>query len=352
MHFFNSYRRAVLLAVTLAFVGCAGAGAGRPKPTAPAPEEYGPAYEGVPITEKTVEQQTAEEQYGPQPPPEGAPAASPASAVPPPPAEPATAAQPAKLCLVLGPGMAKALAEAAVIEAIRKAQIPVHCVVGTEMGAVVGGLYAYANGSTNSLQWQLFKLNKDNYLNFPVISLREPKSSGKRLHDFLRDVFREKKIEDLPMPFATAAVDSERDSLVTFERGNLTDALSATLAVPGLFEPWKVGGVPYVSGATVSPAPVDLARQLGGNFFVLIDVLEDQVGGKGPARFQKAFSPVRNVLRLQKKEASFVISVKAGAIGFDDFDHQGEIMAAGARAAEKSVPDLKAAWEKWNASTH
>lgn len=350
MRFLNPYRRVVILAVTLALVGCAGGS--RTKPAAPAPEEYGPAYEGVPVTEKTVEQQSAEEQYGPLPAPEGAPTPPPAAVVPPPPAEAPAAPQPAKLCLVLGPGMAKALAEASVIEAIRKAQIPVHCVVGTEMGAVVGGLYAYANGSTNSLQWQLFKLNKDNYLNFPVISLREPKSSGKKLHDFLGGVFREKKIEDLPVPFATAAVDSERDQLVVFDHGSLTDALSATLAMPSLFEAWKVGGVPYVSGAIQSPAPVDLARKLGGNFFVLIDVLEDTVGGKGAARFQKSFSPARNLMRLQKKEASFVIAVKAGAIGFDDFDHQGEIMAAGSRAAEKSVPDLKAAWEKWNASTH
>jgi predicted acylesterase/phospholipase RssA len=319
MSFFKTYRRALICVLTFALAGCAGTSS--PKP--PAPEEYGPAYEGVPIAEKTVEQQNAEEQYGPLPSPEGAPPAPVEAAVPAPPAETAPAPQPAKLCLVLGPGMAKALAEAAVIEAIRKAQIPVHCVVGTEMGAVVGGLYAYGNGNTNSLQWQLFKFNKDNYLNFPVISLRTPKSSGKRLHDFLQDVFRGKKIEDLPVPFATVAVDSDRDSLVQFDRGSLTDALSATLAMPGLFEPWRLNGVAYVSGAIESPAPVDLARKLGGNFLVLIDVLEDSAGGKGAARFHKAFSPARNLMRLQKKEASFVISVKAGAIGFDAFDHQG-----------------------------
>lgn len=322
----------------------------------PAPETYGPPeekFEGVAIEEKSVDQQTAEESYGP---PEGAAPAPAETAGPPPapeqPPAPAPAAEAGKLCLILGPGMAKALAQASVLEAIKKAQIPVHCAVGTEMGAVVGALYSQAKGSTNNMQWQLFKFSKENYLDFPVISLREPKSNGRKLHEFLRGIFRNKKIEELPVPFATVAEDTERDATVNFERGEVADALSATLAMPGIFEPWKISGVTYSSGAVASPAPVELARKLGGNFFVLIDVLDEPGGGKNAARFQKAFSPARNLMKLQKKEASFVIQVRTGAIAYDDFGHQGEILAAGARAAEKSVPELKAAWEKWNASTH
>jgi NTE family protein len=349
---FSKKRHSLILVFLFTLHACAGAPARR---TPPADGDHETTtYDGVPVEEKMVDQQNAEsEAYGP--PTEGpvvppAPAevlGPPVAAVPVPPAP-----EPAKLCLLLGPGMAKALAEASVLEAIKKAQIPVHCVVGTEMGAVVGALYSYANGSTNTMQWQLFKFTKDNYLNFPVLSLGSPKSSGRKLHDFLREMFRDKKIEELAVPFATAAVDSDRDTLVNFDRGGLPDALSASLAMPGLFDPWKVNSIAYVSGAISSPAPVDLARKLGGNFFVLIDVTADVAGSKAAPRFQKAFSPVRNLLKLQRKEASFVIDVKAGGINFDDFGHQGEILAAGARAAEKSVPELKAAWEKWNASTH
>lgn len=288
------------------------------------------------------------EQYGPQVPTaeEDAAAAQPAA-----PAAPAPAPQAPKLCLVLGPGMAKGLAEASVLEAIRKAGLPVHCVVGTEMGALVGALYSQANGNTNALQWQLFKLTNENYFNFPMLSLREPKASGRRLHEFLRDIFRNKRIEDLPIRFATLATDLDRDSTVTFEKGEIASALSATLAMPGIFEAWKVGGESLYSGAVSSPAPIDVARRLGGTFFVLIDVLEDnsQPNTSG-ARFQKAFSPVRNLIRLQKKEASFVVQVPAGNISFDDFGRQGDILAAGARAAASSVPELKAAWEKYLAA--
>ncbi len=283
-----------------------------------------------------------EESYGP-----AEPSGADSSAV----VEPAPPGVEPKLCLVLGPGMAKALAQAAVLESIRKVNLPVHCVVGTEMGAVVGALYSQANGNTNSLQWQLFKFNKDNYFNFPMLSLREPKSSGKKLNEFLRAMFRGKKIEGLPIRFGTVAVNMDRDSTENFTQGDLPGALSATLAMPGVFDPWPLNGESLSSGAIRSPAPFDLARSLGGNFLVLIDVIEDNAGApKENARFQRAFSGARNLVRLQKKEASFVIQVNAGSIPFDDFSRQGEILAAGARAAEKSVPELKAAWEKWIAS--
>jgi predicted acylesterase/phospholipase RssA len=112
-----------------------------------------------------------------------------------------------------------------------------------------------------------------------------------------------------------------------------------------------VDGTAFISGAVSSPAPIEIARRLGGNFFVLIDVTNEPSGKTG-TRFQKAFLPVRSLMRLQKKEASFVIDVKTGPVDYDDFDRQGEILAEGARAAEKAVPELKAAWEKWSADPH
>jgi NTE family protein len=252
-----------------------------------------------------------------------------------------------KLCLILGPGMAKAMAEAAVLEVIHKAKLPVHCVVGTEMGAVVGALFSFSNGNTNNLQWQLFKLNKENYFNFPMISLREPRSTGRRLHDFLRGVFQNKRIEDLPISFGTVAVDDERDATVEFARGELADSLSASLAVAGIFDPWRIGRDPFRSAIGSEPAPIELARKLGGNFLVLVDVLSDN-GAAVKSRFHRAFTATRSLLRMQKKDASFVIQVNTDSIPFDDFSRRGEILSAGAAAAEKAMPDLQAAWERWS----
>jgi NTE family protein len=255
-----------------------------------------------------------------------------------------------KLCLILGPGMAKAMAEASVLEAIHKAKLPVHCVVGTEMGAVVGALFASSGGSTNNLQWQLFKLNKENYLNFPMISLREPRSTGRKLNEFLRGIFQAKRIEELPISFGTVVVDDDRDAPVEILRGDLADTLSASLAVQSIFEPWHIGHDVFRSGITAEPAPVELAKKMGGNFLVVVDVLGES-GGGGKTRFQRAFTATRSLMRMEKRDASFVIQVNTDAIPFDEFGRRGEILSAGAAAAEKAMPELQAAWEKWSAGT-
>jgi NTE family protein len=243
--------------------------------------------------------------------------------------------------------MAKAMAEAAVLESIRKAKLPIDCVVGTEMGAIVGALYSNSNGNTNNLQWQLFKLNKENYFAYPMLSLREPKSSGRKLNEYLRGVFHDAKIERLPIPFATTAVDDDTDNPVNFEKGDLTDALSASVALNGIFDVWKIDDHSYRSSASAEPAPTELARRLGGNFIVLVDVLTD--GAAIPkSRYHRAFTAARSVMKLEKKETQFVIQVNTGAIAFDDFNRRADILSAGSSAADKAMPELRTAWDKWN----
>jgi NTE family protein len=325
----------------LLFLSACATGARKSESTEPS------EYEGVSIQEPVVEEQAIPESYGPELPGTESQNDSQESAAPQQEQPPVIEKKEPKLCLILGPGMARAIAHAAVLEAIKKAELPVHCVVGSEMGAVVGALYVFSHGSANNLQWQLFKFNKENYFNFPLLSLREPKSSGKKLNDTLREVFRDQRVEDLPIRFGVSATEPISGTIRFLDRGNLTDALSATLAMPGIFDPWRSSNGELLSGAVSSPAPIELARSLGGTFFVLIDVMEDSSGKmSGAERFQKAFSVVKNLIKLQKKEASFVVQVKAGALPLEDFSRQGEILAAGSEAAELNIESLKAAWEK------
>lgn len=314
-----------------------------------------PDYNSVPIQDSKVDSSAIPpEQYGPQE-AYGPEAPAPVVDIPtiPPPlgGQDPSKPEPAKLCVILGPGMAKAVAHAAVLEAMKKASIPVHCAVGAEMGGVVAALFSFYGANPNNLQWQLFKFNKDNYFHFPMLSLREPKSNGKHLNEFLRGIFHSKKIEDLPVKFGTVATEPASGSAVFIDHGDLVDALSATLAMPGIFEPWTFEGANFVSGAVSSPAPVELAKNLGGNFFVFVDVVEDSIGApKNMDRFQKSFVPVKSLVRMQKKEASFVVQIRTGSLPFEDFNRQGDYLAAGAKAAEANIASLKAAWEKFVAS--
>jgi len=251
-----------------------------------------------------------------------------------------------KICLILGPGMARAIAMAPILDAIKKAQIPVHCVVGSEMGALVGALYSFYGGNSNSIQWQLFKLNKENYFNFPLLSLRDPKSSGKKLHDFIQEIFKGKKIEELPIRFAAVGSDEAGEEPVFFNKGDLAGALSASLALPGIFDPWSHADSSFQSGAITAPVAVEAARSLGGTFFVFVDVLGEDKSVKRGSRFHRAFGPVRNLIRLQRKEVDFVVQVRAQNIPFDEFSRQGDAFSVGQAAADAQISKLKEVWEK------
>ncbi len=112
-------------------------------------EELDGEIQGQVIHEPNVNSETLPgEMYGPAAPQAPAETQAPVESASPAPI-PAPKIEP-KLCLILGPGMAKAIAHAAVLEAISKAKIPVHCVVGSETGAVVGAMYSLAKGNTNS----------------------------------------------------------------------------------------------------------------------------------------------------------------------------------------------------------
>lgn len=328
----------LLFLIALMLASCSGA---KPKEQ----QEENISFQGVPVQESTVEQQSIE-MYGPPTSlAEDSASLSSGEAAASATEESVASKEPARLCLVLGPGMAKGIAHASVLEVIKKAELPVHCVVGTEMGAIVGALYAYSNGSTNNLQWQLFKLSKDIYFHFPMLSLRDPKSSGNKLNEFLRGIFRKQKIEQLPIKFATVTTNANNGNPIFLDQGDLVTALSATAAIPGVFEPWDWNGEPVVSGAVSSPAPVELAKRLGGNFIVYVDVATENNVVKVD-RFQKAFTSIKNLIRMQKREASYVIQIHTGNLPYDDFSRQGEYLSAGTKSAELAMPALKAAWEK------
>ncbi len=251
-----------------------------------------------------------------------------------------------KLCVALGPGMAKALAEVSVLDALVRAGLPIHCVVGSEMGAVIGALFARANGSANPLAWELFKLNKSSYFNFPVFAIREAKSSGTKLHEVFDGIFRGGKIESLPLQFSAVATDSASGAVNNLNHGSVSDALSASVALPGIFDPWQVEGQDLVSGAISSPLALDAAAALGADFIIAVSVMDD-VGSTAPGaeRFQHAFAPVRNLLRMQRRDVKEFIQIHLPNIAYDDFSKQAEIFAIGKDVAEKEALRIKADWD-------
>ena len=252
----------------------------------------------------------------------------------------------AKVCLVLGPGMARGFAHAGVLEAVAESKLKIHCIVGTEMGALVGAIYAL-NESTNTLQWQLFKLRKETYLDFPLFSINDRIASGAKLHRFLQDNFGNKRTSDLKVPFTISATEAGSGNPILLRDEVLADALAVSLSLPGVFKARELGVKGFLlSGSGSSPLPVKEAFDLGATHVIAVDLLSDAftmpTSGGAALEIAKQFAAARNLSRLQRSETPYFIAPDLRAYSFTDFDKRVEIVSVAKRAAQEALVQIQA----------
>jgi NTE family protein len=205
--------------------------------------------------------------------------------------------------LVLSGGGARGAAHVGVLKVLEAERIPIDAVAGTSMGAVVGGLYASGLRATEisalveSPEWRRAfqepaprdtlsfrrKSEDQNFLvDFPLGlksgTFRLPKGlvSGQRLSQALRrvtlPVARIERFDDLPTPFRAVATDLETGEAVELAGGDLVTAMRASLSAPGVFAPVDLDGRLLVDGGLANNLPVELARQMGVDVLIVVDV--------------------------------------------------------------------------------
>ena len=164
---------------------------------------------------------------------------------------------PLRVGIALGAGSAAALAEIGALEVIARAGIPIHCVAGTSAGAIVGA--AFAGGNLSALRAGLEGLSRGRVLRlFDPIWPREGLLQGRRALEFIRPYLGE-TIEEMKLPYAAIATELRSGDEVLLTRGSVYDAVRASIAIPGIFTPWRVGGRLLVDGGLVNPVPVSAA---------------------------------------------------------------------------------------------
>jgi NTE family protein len=196
----------------------------------------------------------------------------------PPPAEPAPK-QPRRLALALGSGAARGWAHIGVMRAFDEAGLKPDIVVGTSIGALVGGCWAagqieelehFARGLTRRRVLGLLDLN------FSGSGL----ISGTRLSKLLTAALGDRQIESLPVRYVCVAAELGTGHEVWITRGRLVDAMRASYAMPGIFQPVLLGERWLVDGAIVNPLPVSVCRALGADIVVAVN-LNSEIFGRG-----------------------------------------------------------------------
>lgn len=174
-----------------------------------------------------------------------------------------------KIGLALGSGGARGFAHLGAIKVLKEEGIPIDCIAGSSMGAMVGCFY----GAGLDIE-RLYKLatafKRKYYLDFTV-----PKMgfiAGKRVKELIRIFTHGKNLEQLEIPVRVVATDLMTGEKIVFEKGPIADAVRASISIPGIFVPEKLNDRLLVDGGVVDRIPVSVVREMGADIIIAIDV--------------------------------------------------------------------------------
>jgi NTE family protein len=181
-----------------------------------------------------------------------------------------------RIGLALGGGSARGWAHIGVIRALQDAGIEPDLVCGTSIGALVGA--AYVGGELDRLETWVRGLRLQTVVSFLDFSLNGGLIKGDRLIEFFRSHFVDRDIHELAHPFGAVATDLRHGREVWLREGQVTDAVRASIALPGLFTPALRDGSWLVDGGLVNPVPVSLCRAMGADLVIAVDLNSDLLG--------------------------------------------------------------------------
>ncbi len=177
-----------------------------------------------------------------------------------------------KVGLALGSGGAKGLSHIAVIEYLENMKIPVDMIAGSSIGAVIGAVYL--SGTLNILKDDMLGFSKREL--FTIVDLALPKSGLIKGNNFLiflqKYIHADARIEDLSRPLAIVATDYYTGKQIIFRKGNILEALRASISIPGVLIPASYGDTILIDGGVANPLPVDVLKDMGSGLTIAVNL--------------------------------------------------------------------------------
>ncbi len=285
-----------------------------------------------------------------------------------------------RIGLALGAGAARGWAHIGALHELKAMGLVPDVVVGSSIGALVGG--CFAAGRLDALESFARSLNKRRVFGLLDFSFSGAGLiGGERLRVRLQESIGSMRIEDLPMRFAGVATELDTGHEVWLRRGSLVEAMRASYALPGVFEPVRIGHRWLVDGAVVNPVPVSVARALGAERVVALSITVDGTGRgatrhdgiEGDLAEDEAPPPARRVSALLRRgrpganapglasvmvnafnitqdrlmrsrlagdPPDVLINLKVSRIGVFEFDRAEELIALGREAVRRARDEL------------
>ena len=284
-----------------------------------------------------------------------------------------------KVCLALSGGGARGAAHIGVLKVLEELRVPIDCIVGTSMGALVGG--AYASGMTidemtrmveelsfNALfdespprEERSVRRKRDDNRNLfgPQIGLSDALDlqfqkgavSGVQLETVIRRLSRTKgpvDFDTLPIPFRAVATDLVSGRQKVFREGDLARVMRASMSVPGAIAPAEIDGLLLVDGGLVNNLPVDLARELGADIVIAVNLGTPLMKRDELRDVRGVIAQMLNILTEQNvqetlaslRDTDILLLPELGDYSAGDFDAMVRTLPIGEAAARKHADRL------------
>src|SRR5882672_6889371 len=295
-------------------------------------------------------------------------------------AEPAARPDRPRIGLVLAGGGAKGGAHVGVLKVLEELHVPIDCIAGTSMGALVGGGYASGIPAdelekfVTTIDWKKVVGSQGRRQLEPIEQKREGATysndfelgitdSGittpggllntSAIEDLLRTYVASARLQPdfdhLPIPFRAVATDMVTGTMVVLDQGDLATAMRASMAIPGAFSPVVLDKTILSDGGLVRNIPIDVARNLCADIVIVVNLVEPAVD---PARLRSATQllgrtmdvmiEANETLQLQTLRPSDIrIDVEMGSITTSDFERVPDTIPLGEAAARAKADELK-----------
>jgi NTE family protein len=253
-----------------------------------------------------------------------------------------------KIGLALGSGGARGFAHIGVIKVLEEAKIPIHCISGSSMGALVGAFYG-AGYTPKQMATMALHFQRKYYLDFTV-----PKMgfiTGDKVKQLIKILTKSKNIEDLNPNVSIVATDLLKGEKVVFKNGDLSTAIRASISIPGIFVPHEVDGRLLVDGAVVDRVPVSEVKKMNADIVIAVDVsyfeVEPQINSIFDVIMQSMDIMEREMIRFHEIESDIMIKPMTNHYSSTAYKNIDKIIQCGEVAARDKLAELQLVVKNW-----
>jgi NTE family protein len=243
------------------------------------------------------------------------------------------------VALALGSGGARGFAHVGVIKALEEAGIVPDIVTGSSSGAVVAALYASGRRAAELVEIAL-GVEQGDLVDFVLFGNGWVR--GEALQEFVSRAVDGRPIEKLARPFAVVATEAKSRRMTVFNRGDTGLAVRASVSVPDLFIPPLINGQEYLDGGLTSPVPVKLARAMGADIVIAVDVswfAQRNASSDGMAHHGRGGRYA--LLAEELEQADAVVTPRTVYTRMLDFDNKVANIAAGEAAGREALSKVR-----------